>query len=294
MHDNKTVIILVNYNGTQLTLDCIESINKGTVVPDVIVIDNNSNAFDRSLFEGYSNVIVIENDENLGFSGGNNVAINYALRNDYSYLMLLNNDTIIDKYMVETLLNKIDENLLLVPKMYYYSNPRLLWYAGGYFNKLKGEAFHIGIGEEDVGQYDEERYVSFATGCCLFADKNVYEQLQGFSEEYFMYCEDTDFCLRCQEEGVKVYYVPSAKLWHKVGASAGNESVNSVYYRNRNRFYLIKKHNLGVVPFLYTFFSRALKYYSSFLLHNNNYVIKQAFLDYKSNKMFRQVVMEKK
>lgn len=290
MAKSEIAIILVNYNGEQLTLDCIKSINKGTKIPDIVLVDNASEKFDKSKFEMYQNVIVIQNKKNLGFSGGNNIGIQYALKNGYKFIGILNNDTIIDENMIDILLNKVDYNTLVTPKMYYYNQSDILWYAGGYINYFKGEAFHIGMGEKDYGQYDSERLVEFATGCCWLACRDVFEKMSGLSEEYFMYCEDTDFCLRCKREGIRIRFVPSAKLWHKVGASSEGESVLTTYYRNRNRLYLIKKHKLGVIPYYFTLLSRLLKYFSSFILHNNNYVIKQAYFDYKYGKMGKQDV----
>lgn len=290
MRNNSVAIILVNFNGEKLTIDCIDSINRGTIVPDVILVDNASRNFDKSLFEIYENVTVIENKDNLGFAGGNNIAIKHALNCGYKYIGLLNNDTVIDTVMVEELLKKIDKKTLTIPKMYYYFKNNVIWYAGGYFNFFKGEAFHVGLDEVDVGQFNSEQEVTFATGCCWLTERTVFERLGGLAEEYFMYCEDTDFCLRCKNAGIRLLYVPTAKLWHKVGSTAGKDSINSVYYRNRNRFYVINKFHLGLLPYAYTLISRIIKYCCSFILNNNNYAIKQAYLDYKNEKMYKQDV----
>lgn len=293
MNYRKIVFILVNYNGEELTAACINSLCNGTIVPDILLVDNNSNRFNRSHFEKYLNVTIIENSENLGFTGGNNIAIEYALNNSYEYIGLLNNDTVVDRYMVEELMACVKDNVLVAPKMFYYSQPNTIWYAGGYFNKYKGEAYHIGLGENDNGQFDEEREVDFATGCCWLAGRKVFETLGGLSDAFFMYCEDTDFCLRCRRNGIKIIYVPKAKLWHKVGASTGNESVTSVYYRNRNRLYLIKKHKLGITPYYFTCLTRLIKYLLSFVSGNNNYVIKQAYWDFKNGNMGKQEIRSK-
>ena len=166
-------IILVNYNGEQLCKECIESINKSSIVPDIILVDNNSTDFNFQYFLKYENVKVLRNIENLGFTGGNNVGINYALKEDYEYIILLNNDTVIDRAMIEELVNNSNANTITTPKMYYFSEPEKIWFAGGKINYFKASANHIGKDKLDSEKFSKKMKIDLATGCCICIHKSI-------------------------------------------------------------------------------------------------------------------------
>ena len=168
----KIIIILINYNGELLTDACIQSINQSTEETDIFVVDNAShNDAIVEVCSKYHNVFLHRSSENLGFSGGNNIGIEYAIKNGYRYIMLLNNDTIIDPSMIHELIASCNDEQISVPCMYYYDKPQTIWYAGGQIDRIKGSAKHF-FQDQTVGSL-EEIICSFATGCCIMMTIDV-------------------------------------------------------------------------------------------------------------------------
>lgn len=250
-------ISLVNFNGRTNTLVCLDSIKK--IKTDgfkltVLVIDNKSNE-ELDLKETYLSEIplkIIFNKDNLGFAGGHNVGIRYALQNDADYVLILNNDTIIDGNLLQELLTiaeKDEKNGIVAPKIYFAKDNefhkerykkedlgRVLWYAGGQMDWGNIIGKHRGVDEVDRGQYEEISETGFASGACMFIKREVFEKIGLFDEKYFLYYEDADFCQRAVKRGYKIVYAPDAILWHKnAGSVGGSGSGLQDYYISRNR-----------------------------------------------------------
>ena len=118
----------------------------------------------------------------------------------------------------------------------------ILWYAGGDldFKNLKGR--HRGLGQADKGLFNQADSVTYASGCCLLINRNIFGKVGLLDEDYFMYCEDTDFSYRLLNNKIKIQYVPDAVMWHKVSASSGKEmSPLITYYIFRNKILFAKK-----------------------------------------------------
>lgn len=239
-------IIIVNWNGFEDTYECIKSVlnilyNNYTI----IVVDNGS---DRNESEGlarrFTEVIALRSETNLGFAGGNNLGIKYALGKGADYILLLNNDTIVEKDFLDILVNNASENQnigLAVPKINYYSDPSKVWYAGGYINKFRGVALTEGSGKSD-SKYTEDKFVTFATACCLLIDKRVINDIGLMDESYFLYLEDADYCIRSYKCGYKILFVAQSKIYHKINKSTTKENnYVPLYYNTRNRLTFIKK-----------------------------------------------------
>ena len=245
MFNNKVAVILVNYNGIKDTIDCIKSLQNSDLYNEIkiVVVDNASNKNECiEINTQFPDVITIRSEVNDGFSSGNNIGIRWALENQYGYIMLLNNDTVVAPDMIKILRRKCNRETVVAPKMLYFSKPETIWYGGGTINKKTGNAEHYNMNTAD--KYDVKPIeCTFATGCCIMLKSETINKVGLLSEDYFMYCEDTDYCIRLQKNGIKILYVPSAKLWHKVSASTGgDESVFNIYYMTRNRIEIIKKY----------------------------------------------------
>lgn len=243
----KLAIIIITYNGLQDTLECIESIKKSTgdFNYQIIVVDNNSKMDEASIIkEKYPEIHTIRSNINGGFSYGNNLGIQYAIENMFDYCMLLNNDTLVDEAMIQLLLSKAKDNTIVVPTMFYANDPTCIWYGGGYINKWTGNAKHNRMDKKiDVDTLQEE-YCTFATGCCVVINTNIFKKIGLLDEKMFMYCEDTEFCIRALTNGILIKYIPKAKLWHKISQSTGgSKSPFSTYYITRNRLYCIKNNS---------------------------------------------------
>ncbi|WP_251496866.1 glycosyltransferase family 2 protein [Otoolea muris] len=258
MKNKKIAIILVNYCNYLLTAECIESIRKSFYTNYlIIVIDNASPDSSGEQLKDIDGIHFIQADQNQGFAYGNNLGIQYAIEKMAEYILLLNNDTIVDKRMIGELLSNADENTVTAPKIYYMNGEKTaptLWYAGGDldFKSLKGR--HRGLGQADRGNFDQANSVTYAPGCCLLINRNIFDKVGLLDEDYFMYCEDTDFSYRLLNNNIKIQYIPSAVLWHKVSASTGREmSPLITYYVFRNRILFAQK-NLNKIYIFWAYY----------------------------------------
>lgn len=267
-------IIIVNYNGYEDTIECINSILTAKLESKIIIVDNASEKNEAKMINDmFPNVTIIRSDTNNGFSAGNNLGIRYALENGFDYILLLNNDTIIDPKMINELRNVITSDNICVPKMLYYTEPNKIWYGGGYINKKTGNAKHCGMNSRDY-KSKEIKICTFASGCSMMISADIFNLVGLLDEDYFMYCEDTDFCIRLTKAGIKIKYIPEAVLWHKVGNSTtGSDSLFSTYYMTRNRLYCIKKNDdyFEKGAYYYSLISRYIRAFECFWKRDNRY-----------------------
>ena len=251
------IISLLNFNGLKNTLACLASL-KNIKIDNfkltIVAVDNPSEEeFDlKSGSLGHIPLVVIKNSRNLGFSGGNNVAIKYALENGADYILILNNDTYVDHDFLTELLKTAEQDNsagILVPKIYFapgfefhkekYKKEELgkvFWYAGGEMDWANVIGHHRGVDEVDKGQYDKTKETEIATGCCMLIRKEIFENVGLFDDKYFLYYEDSDLSMRAKNKGFKIVYVPNSIIWHKnAGSAGGSGSKLQDYYITRNR-----------------------------------------------------------
>lgn len=245
----KIAIVLVNYNGKEYNEECIKSIfNSSYTNIEVIVVDNDSRDGSPELLreEFGDKITLIMAGENLGFSGANNIGIKKALEDGCDYIVLLNNDTLIDKDLISNMLkaSKEENNAVISPKIYYYDNKDIIWSAGADMKWKKGVTAQRGINKNDDGSYNKREEVEFGTGCCLLIPSEVIKKVGYLQDDYFLYYEDTDYCMRIREKGFKIVYEPTAVLYHKESASTGG-SLSSlyIYYNTRNRLLFNNRFN---------------------------------------------------
>lgn len=230
-------VILVNWNGRNDTLECLHSLAKVSYAPMHIIMVDNASADDSvdAVKREFPSVEVIPNETNLRFAGGNNIGIKHALERGSDYILLLNNDTTVDAEFLTELVKAADADPgigMVGAKIYYYDDPKRIWFAGGRIEWWKGWISHIGLREEDRGQYDTARAVDYITGCCLLVKRPVIEKIGNLDEQFFMYGEDVDWCLRVCKAGFRLVYEPKAKIWHKLSVSAGG---HFSWYKNWNK-----------------------------------------------------------
>jgi len=249
-------VSIINFNGANNTLECLlslDKINSKNFKISVVVIDNASyEKFKIQNSKFKIDVKIIRNEENLGFSGGQNVGIKYALDNEADYVLILNNDTIVDKSLIEELLNTAQKDKdigIVVPKIYFASGfefhkdryskndlGKVFWYAGGEMDWKNVVGYHRGVDEVDHGQYDRIEKTDFASGCCMLVKREVFEKVGFFDEKFYLYYEDSDLCERIRRAGYAIAYCPKAILWHKnAGSAGGSGSELQDYYITRNR-----------------------------------------------------------
>jgi len=187
-------------------------------------------------------MILIKNKDNYGFTGGNNIGIRYALKNlNSNYILLLNNDTVVDPQFLNILVKEAqDDNVgILGPNVYYYSDPDRIVYIGGNINYYTGKITHPYFNEIKNDLNISE--IDYISGCSLLIKREVIEEVGLLNNQYFLYYEDTDWCLRAKNKGFKIIHAPEAKVWHKVLDSIERNSIIALYYGVRNQFLLIRK-----------------------------------------------------
>jgi len=247
-------LFVLNWNGRDLTLDCLSSLEKITY-PNVkvYVIDNGSsdnsvtairNQFpEKSVFNSIYEII--ELPENYGFARGNNAGFE-LVKQKADYTIFLNNDTIVDPNFVEPLINAMESNSTVkqsTPKIFYADNLDYIWFGGGKVSLWAGWIRHLGIRQKDSMQFSFNRNVDYATGCCVCMRTVDFESIGMFDESFLMYGEDVDLSLRFRKQGGQILFVPESKIWHKVSSSIGTQfSIRKWKRKNIGKMKLVTKH----------------------------------------------------
>lgn len=270
MQHKKTAIVLVNWNSFVYTQQCILSLDQVTKKDfDIIVVDNGSeDGSGEKLLQQNPQIILIKSDTNLGFTGGNNLGLEYSLQRGYQYSMLLNNDTEVAPDFLETLTDYMDkhpETGAIQPKIFYHHDRTLLWDGGSYFNPVFGITYTSGLGKKPAQQHNIIKPVDWVTGCCFLTRNAILKETGLLAKNFFIYYEDVDLSFRIKKLGYELTYHPEAVIYHIAGASnkkktKGKEGfVNPVvhYLNFRNRIWLLKKYTpfiFAPTVVMYTFF----------------------------------------
>ena len=239
----KVSIILLNWNNFGDTKKCLESLRR-IDYPNyrIIVVENGSEDDSLQQLERESGIELIRNQENLGFAGGNNSGIKFAMKEKFDYILLLNNDTEVDGQFLSFLVAEMQSNArtgIAGSKIYYWGSQRKIWSAGGGISRFLKRTFQYGENQIDQGQVDQRREVDFVSGCAMLIRREVVEKVGVLDPVYFMYYEDVDYCQRARQAGFNVVYVPQSVIWHKVSATS-NRSFRD-YYRMRNYIIFMRK-----------------------------------------------------
>lgn len=210
---------------------------------------------------------LIKNDENMGFAGGNNVGIEFAIEHmNPDYVLLLNNDTVVDTEFLNELVNTGESNDkigFIGAKTYFYNEENLLQAAGGGIVDYKhGVVNEVGSNTIDNGEYNGTVDLDYVGGACLLCKRKVIDDVGLLDSDFFMYWEDVNWCLRGKKKDYTSAYSFKSVIWHKYGASS--ESIFKIYYLNRNRIYVIMEHakRKDYIYFILFFFGYRLWYES--------------------------------
>jgi GT2 family glycosyltransferase len=221
---------------------------------------------------------IIKNDQNCGFAAGNNIGIRFALKAlDPDYVLLLNNDTVVDKKFLDTALKLMEEkeNIGIVTgKIYFYDNPDIIWAAGGKIKSWTGSGRGIGNKQLDKGQFNEKKAVEYAPGTMALVRKSVFEKIGFLPECYFGTGEEMEFAVKASKIGYKIMYDPESILYHKVGMSS-NVSLKYRYNSWRTRL-LYNERNLPNIAW------KILAIFYIFM----HLIIKLIMLDYRESECF--------
>ena len=250
----KVGIVLLNYNSYEDTIDCINSLSN--INYDnycIVIIDNCStdDSFAKLKKINSNKIYIIKSEFNGGWSSGNNLGIKKCLELNCEYILLLNNDTLVEKNFLEILIDFYEKNKIcgiVSPKIMYNSNRKMIWFAGGSINFHKFLADNIGNKEFDGDEFSNIHESEYITGCAMLINKKIINDCGYLPEEYFMYLEDVDYSLQVKKHGYKLYVQPKSIIYHKVSASTGGEdSPFTIKWMTRNRWLFFKKYkNLSI------------------------------------------------
>jgi GT2 family glycosyltransferase len=242
-------MVTVTYNSSAVIEPFLQSVLAQSYSDLLLYAIDNASADDTlAKIARYSDerIRLIRNKTNVGFAEATNQGVAQALQADCESVVFINNDTEFEPSLIEKLHAALREYKcdMVAPKILYHHDRRIIWSAGGGFRPLRGYAgFHFGLDMPDRGQYDTARPVQHAPACCLLVNKGVFSTVGLMDPNYFVYLDDSDFCYRASQAGMKLMYVPSATLLHKASSlTGGPESDFSVRYRTRNQVYFMLKH----------------------------------------------------
>jgi GT2 family glycosyltransferase len=269
--------IIVNWNLPDDTSACVESVLvSGVPAGQVIVVDNGSTDDSVQIIKTRfgSAVTLVASQTNLGFAGGNNIGIQRALAGGAAWVLLLNNDTVVDANSLVELERAADSDDrlgIVAPMILYYSDPERIWYLGD--RLLPGLPLSVSIarGVRDRGQFPALLLMDFVSGCGMLVKREVFEKVGDLDTRFFMYGEDADFCWRTRSAGFRLACAPRARMWHKVSLSASRDKPTARYMRTRNqvRFYRMYS-RAWQIPVVWAFTTlRMMQLVSSDVMHGD-------------------------
>ena len=284
MKEPSVAIIIINWNCFDYTHECLVSLEKlDYAAAEVILVDNAST--DDSLLKlkrEHPNLHFVQNDENLGFTGGNNSGIKYALEKGFEYLLLLNNDTIVQPDFLSVLIQSIDnkaEFAAAQPKIFYNHDRNMLWHAGGIYFGIFSRPWVVGYRRKDKARYNKQKEVDWITGCAFLVKSNVVREIGATSELFFYGCyDDVEWSLRMRDAGYKLLYCPQSVIYHAVTVASKNKSVEKEgllkpyfhYLVSRNHWILLRLRSRNVYRITSYFyqFIKFIAYTVYFIIRN--------------------------
>ena len=250
MINSKVAVIVVNWKKYDITSSCIESILNSTNSNfKIILVDNESDNKKVKNFKYRNEIEIIQNKKNEGFSKANNIGIDYALKNNYDYTILINNDTIVEKNLIEVLLKTAQaKNFSVVQPLILKYNGKEIWNAGGRINYFFGNFITIKKVGNSLNSSNE--LTEWLTGCCCLFKTKIFKEIGKLDERFFAYYEDVDFSLRLKKHGYKIGFTSKTHIYHYESfSSISNNSKEGklspyIHYLNiRNHILILKKHS---------------------------------------------------
>lgn len=236
-------ILILNFNKWQDTIDCIDSL-KGIEYHNyrILVIENGStnDSFDI-LSEKLKGVEIVRIKKNAGYTGGINFGLEILLKRQSDYILLLNNDTLVEKDFLSILVNEIEKNknaAAACSTILTEHNRKEIWYASGKIIKWRGLAVHVDKGKEfNSNFYQPAIRTEFITGCLMLLKTKYLSDIGLENDKIFLYLDDIEYSIRIRKKGYELLYVPKSIIYHKVLGE--KENTYKLYYSVRNRLLLI-------------------------------------------------------
>mgnify|MGYP006267263175 CR=1 FL=1 len=251
-------IIIINWNSYELTKDTLQSLQQTTYKDyDVILVDNASTDGSKERLEQeFPHCIHLASEVNRGFTGGNNIGVDYAVKKQYLFLMLLNNDVEVEANFLEPLLDTMYSNAnigAVQPLIYFHHDKNIIWNAGGKYLPFLGLSQTLRYHQSDPmhAAMQQEKKIDWITGCAFMVRTSVIQEIGPLWEAFFIYHEDVDWSFCISKAGYELVYVPSSVIYHIAGMSHKSSKKTKegfvspkVHYLNaRNKIWLLKAHS---------------------------------------------------
>lgn len=227
--------VILAFNHYEDTRECLKSLEETDYEAlSIIVVDNgSSDGTPNKIRAEFPNVQVIETGRNLGVPWGYNIGFSCALRMGAEYILMLNNDTVVDPQMLRYLVDAAQSDPevgILMPKVLYYHNPEVIWAVGGRHRTFPPA--HVIVGQNRPGAaFDKPFYLEYALSCGLLIHRRAFEKAGLFDPGYFFYFDDWDFSQRVRAHGLKILFVPEARMWHKVSKTTRDANKEALFWK---------------------------------------------------------------
>lgn len=234
----RVVAVVLNWNNLPDTLESVASVRDSDYSSlDIVVVDNASREDPTgSIKARHPEVDVLRTSANLGYGGGNNVGVTYAIRKRADYVLLMNNDAILARDCLRRLVVALEARpriAMVTPRIFFYDRPREVYWDGGTLDWITGDMPHDSSNLPVDGDMLRSEWLN---GCTLLVRVAAIRDIGLMDEGYFLYYEDVDWSLRAKSREWILAVLPQAEGWHKVSRSSGglaNPAVRFYYLRNR-------------------------------------------------------------
>lgn len=241
-------VIVTAWNQVDKTIPCLESVQAQTFENISILLVNNGSEDEtvEQVSQKFPTVDILNLPKNLGPTGGYNAGFRRAIANQFDYIFLLNNDTLLAPDCIATLVAEAETSPdigLVMPKIYYAFEPQRIWSIGGWANRWNLEIVRPGDNQIDTGQWNEAVDLDDAPFCAVLLTRTILETVGLPDEGFFLYYEDLDFCRRARQANFRLRLAPSAHMWHVVSASSGgSDSPSERYWMAKSSIRYFRKH----------------------------------------------------
>lgn len=239
-------VLVLNWNGADEAIECLHSIGRQSY-PNLtpFVVDNGSvDDSVEQLRSVFPDLDIVCNEENLGFAGGVNVGLRHAMTLGADYVLVLNNDLILEENCIAELVDNIGDDIAFVmAAIYYTDDPQRIWSIGGTINRLNLEKTADARGQLNEGQFPDTIEREFVPGGATLMSCRALQEIGLFDENFFLYYEDADLSLRAHRLGYRSVIAMNARMWHGVSKSSGGaDSPRERYWMARSSVRYFAKH----------------------------------------------------
>lgn len=244
---SRIVVVVLHWQRSEETLACLRRLHAVQAVPlTVLVVDNAGVPLsDAAIYQACPRAVIIRNHANLGFAGGCNVGITWAMERGASYVLLHNDDAGISEHDLEDLYGAAEADStigMIGPTVYYGARRQIVWSSAGHIDRL-GRASQRGADAPlgSVEHLPRTCDVDYVTGCMLLVRVAAIRQIGLLDEAFFAYYEEAEWCQRAAASGFRVVWVPAVSAWHNIEPHERGESPLHLYLMARNRLLFLHR-----------------------------------------------------